>query len=43
MKQKVYTSLELAKAKRPQEFHCFKFEDFFKPFEFINLSYCHAK
>ena len=37
------TSLELAKAKRPQEFHCFKFEDFLKPFEFINLSYCHAK
>lgn len=37
------TSLELAKAKRPQKFHCFKFEDFLKPFESINLSYCPEK
>lgn len=36
-------SLELAKAKRPQTFHCFKFEDFLKPFESINLSYCPTK
>jgi len=34
------TSLELAKNKRPQKFHCFKFKDFLKPFEYINLSYC---
>ena len=33
-------SLELAKKKRPQKFHCLKFEDFLKPFENINLSYC---
>ena len=37
------SSLELAKAKRPQKFHCFKFQDFFKPFESINLSYCPEK
>ena len=37
------TSLELAKAKRPQKFHCFKFEDFLKPFEYIKLSYCPKK
>ena len=37
------TSLELAKTKRPQKFHCFKFEDFLKPFESINLSYCPKK
>lgn len=37
------TSLELAKAKRPQKFHSFKFEDFLKPFESINLSYCLEK
>ena len=37
------TSLELVKAKRPQKFHCFKFEDFLKPFESINLSYCPEK
>lgn len=37
------TSLELAKAKRPEKFHCFKFEDFLKPFESINLSYCPKK
>ena len=37
------TSLELAKAKSPQKFHCFKFEDFLKPFESINLSYCPEK
>jgi glycosyltransferase involved in cell wall biosynthesis len=36
-------SLELAKAKTPQKFHCFKFEDFLKPFESINLSYCPEK
>lgn len=36
-------SLELAKTKRPQKFHCFKFEDFLKPFESINLSYCPKK
>jgi glycosyltransferase involved in cell wall biosynthesis len=36
-------SLELAKTKRPQKFHCFKFEDFVKPFESINLSYCPEK
>jgi len=36
-------SLELAKTKRPQKFHCFKFEDFLKPFESINLSYCAKK
>ena len=29
------TSLELIKTKRPQKFHCFKFEDFLKPFESI--------
>jgi len=33
-------SLELVKKKRPQKFHCFKFDDFLKPFESINLSYC---
>ena len=33
-------SLELAKKKSPQKFHCLKFEDFLKPFETINLSYC---
>jgi glycosyltransferase involved in cell wall biosynthesis len=37
------TSLELAKTKRPQKFNCFKFEDFMKPFESINLSYCPKK
>ena len=37
------TSLELAKAKRPRKLHCFKFEDFLKPFESINLSYCPKK
>jgi glycosyltransferase involved in cell wall biosynthesis len=37
------TSLELAKAKRPKKFHCFKFEDFLKPFESIKLSYCPKK
>ena len=37
------TSLELAKSKRPQKFHCFKFKDFLKPFESINLSYCPKK
>jgi glycosyltransferase involved in cell wall biosynthesis len=37
------TSLELAKTKRPKKFHCFKFEDFLKPFESINLSYCPQK
>jgi glycosyltransferase involved in cell wall biosynthesis len=36
-------SLELAKEKRPKKFHCFKFEDFLKPFESINLSYCPKK
>ena len=36
-------SLEFAKEKRPQRFHCFKFEDFLKPFESINLSYCPIK
>jgi len=34
------TSLELAKTRRLQKFHFFKFEDFLKPFESINLSYC---
>ena len=34
------TSLEFAKEKRPKIFHCFKIEDFFKPFESINLSFC---
>ena len=34
------TSLEIVKTKRPQQFHCLKFEDFLKPFETINLSYC---
>ena len=37
------TSLELVKTKRPKKFHCFKFEDFLKPFESINLSYCPEK
>jgi uncharacterized membrane protein YgaE (UPF0421/DUF939 family) len=37
------TSLELVKTKRPEKFHCFKFEDFLKPFESINLSYCPKK
>jgi len=37
------TSLELAKTKRPQKFHCLKFEDFLKPFDSINLSYCPEK
>lgn len=37
------TSLELAKTKRPKKFHCFKFKDFLKPFEYINLSYCPKK
>jgi len=37
------TSLKLAKTKRPQKFHCFKFEDFLKPFESIHLSYCPKK
>jgi glycosyltransferase involved in cell wall biosynthesis len=37
------TSLELVKTKRPEKFHCFKFEDFLKPFESINLSYCPEK
>ena len=37
------TSLELVKKKRPQKFHCFKFEYFLKPFESINLSYCPKK
>jgi hypothetical protein len=37
------TSLELAKIKRPQKFHYFKFKDFLKPFESINLSYCPKK
>ena len=39
----LFTSLELVKTKRPQKFHCFKFEDFLKPFESINLSYCPEK
>ena len=38
--KELVNSLELAKAKRPQKFHCFKIEDFLKPFESINLSYC---
>ena len=33
-------SIEIVKRKRPQKFHCLKFEDFLKPFETINLSYC---
>ena len=37
------TSLEVVKSKRPQKFHCLKFEDFLKPFETINLSYCPKK
>ena len=37
------SSLELVKTKRPQKFHCFKFQDFLKPFESINLSYCPEK
>ena len=37
------TSLEIVKAKRPHKFHCLKFEDFLKPFETINLSYCSNK
>jgi len=37
------TSLELVKSKRSKKFHCFKFEDFLKPFESINLSYCPDK
>ena len=37
------SSLELAKTKRPKKFHCFKFEDFLKPFESIKLSYCPKK
>ena len=39
----LFTSLELVKTKRPQKFHCFKFEDFIKPFESINFSYCPKK
>ena len=41
--KELLSSLELAKAKRPEKFHCFKFEDFLKPFESINLSYCPKK
>jgi hypothetical protein len=37
------TSLEIVKAKRPKKIHCFKFEDFLKPFESINLTYCPEK
>ena len=36
-------SLELTKAKRPERFHCLKFEDFLKPFESIRLSFCPKK
>ena len=41
--KELLSSLELAKTKRPERFHCFKFEDFLKPFESINLSYCPKK
>ena len=41
--KELLTSLELVKAKKPQKFYCFKFEDFLKPFESINLSYCPKK
>jgi len=37
--KELLSSLELAKTKRPERFHCFKFKDFLKPFESINLSY----
>lgn len=38
--KELVNSLELVKEKRPPKFHCFKIEDFLKPFESINLSYC---
>lgn len=38
--KELLSSLELAKTKRPERFHCLKFEDFLKPFESIYLSYC---
>ena len=41
--KELLSSLELAKAKRPEKFHCLKFGDFLKPFESINLSYCPKK
>ena len=39
----ILNSLELVKAKKPEKFHCLKFEDFLKPFETIHLSYCPKK
>ena len=39
----ILNSLELVKAKKPEKFHCLKFEDFLKPFETIHLSYCKKK
>ena len=34
--KELVNSLELVKEKRPQKFHCYKIEDFLKPFESIN-------
>ena len=36
-------SLEIIKTRRTEKFHCLKFEDFLKPFQTINISYCPKK
>lgn len=41
--KELFLSLELAKIKNPKKLYCLKFEDFLKPFESINLSYCPEK